>query len=73
MKNTIDLPLSSFYSVKMSLSELKRRNLIVKVCLENPNKSQTVEHFKLLGFKILTIYLTIRGFEEQKKVERISS
>jgi hypothetical protein len=39
----------------MSLLELQRRNLIVKFCLETPNKSksETDEHFKLLGFKIL--------------------
>jgi hypothetical protein len=56
----------------MSLSELQRRNLIVKCCPENPNKSksETVEHFKLLGFKISTIYHTITKFEKQEKVER---
>jgi DeoR/GlpR family transcriptional regulator of sugar metabolism len=55
----------------MSLSELQRRNLIVKFCLENPNKSKsTVEHFKLLGVKIPTIYRTIKRFEKQEKVER---
>jgi hypothetical protein len=55
----------------MSLSELQRRNLIV-ICLENPNKSksETVEHFKLLGFKIPTIYRTIKRFEKEEKVER---
>jgi hypothetical protein len=32
----------------MSLSELQRRNKIVKFCLKNPNKSksETVAHFK---------------------------
>jgi hypothetical protein len=56
----------------MSLSELQRRNLIVKFGLQNPNKSksETVEHFKLLGFKIPTIYRTIKRFEKQEKVER---
>jgi hypothetical protein len=55
-----------FKSVKMSLSELQRRNLIVKFCPENPNKSksETVRHFKLLRFKIPTIY---RRFEKQEK------
>jgi hypothetical protein len=41
-------------------------------CLEDPNKSKT-EHFKLLGFKIPTIYRTIivqQRFEKQEKVER---
>jgi hypothetical protein len=58
----------------MSLSELQRRNLIVKFCLEKPNKSksETVEHFKfkLMGFKSPTIYRTIKRFEKQEKVER---
>jgi hypothetical protein len=56
----------------MSLSELQRRNLIVKFCVENPNKSKskTVEHFKLLGFKIPTIYRRIKRFEYHEKVER---
>jgi hypothetical protein len=56
----------------MSLSELQCRNLIVKFCLENPNKSksETVEHFKLLGFKIPTFYRTIKRFAKQEKVER---
>jgi hypothetical protein len=30
----------------------------------------TVEHFKVLGFKIPTIYRTIKRFEKQEKVER---
>jgi hypothetical protein len=53
----------------MSLSELQRRNLIVKFYLENPNKikSETVEHFKLLGFKTPTIHRTIKRFEKQQK------
>jgi hypothetical protein len=67
MENTIDL-LSSilrrrrihkrFKSVKMSLSEFQRQNLIVKFCLENPNKSksETAEHFKVLGCMISTVY-----------------
>jgi hypothetical protein len=40
----------------MSLSELQRRNFLVKFCLENPNKtkSETVEHFKLLALQSLT-------------------
>jgi transposase len=61
-----------FLSVKMSLSELQRRNLIVKFCLENPNKnkSETVEYFKLLEFKTPTIYRTIKRFEKQEKVEK---
>jgi hypothetical protein len=56
-------------SVKMSLSESQRQNLIVKFCPENPNKSksETVEHFKLLGFKILTICRTIKRFEKLEK------
>jgi DNA-binding transcriptional regulator YhcF (GntR family) len=61
-----------FLSVKMSLSELQRRNLIVKFWLENPNKnkSETVEHFKLLEFKTPTINRTIKRFEKQEKVEK---
>jgi hypothetical protein len=57
---------------KISLSELQRRNLIVKFCLENPNKSksETVEHFKLLGFKIPPIYRAIKRFEKQEKSSR---
>jgi hypothetical protein len=46
-----------FEAVKMSLSELQRRNKIVKFCLQNPNKSknETAEYFKLLRpFKFLT-------------------
>jgi Fe2+ or Zn2+ uptake regulation protein len=56
----------------MSLSELQRRNLIVKFSLKNPNKSkrETDENFKLLEFKIPTIYRTIKMFEKQKKVDR---
>jgi hypothetical protein len=56
----------------MSLSELQRRNFILKFCLQNPNKSknETVELFKLLEFKILPIYRTIIRFEKQEKVER---
>jgi hypothetical protein len=52
----------------MSLSELQRQNLIVKCGPEIPNKSKsgTVEHFKLLGFKIHTIYRTIKWFEKQE-------
>jgi hypothetical protein len=40
--------LMRFLFVKMTLSELQR---VVKFCLKNPNKSKsdTVEHFKLLG------------------------
>jgi hypothetical protein len=61
-----------FKSVKMSLSELQRRNLLVKFCPENPNKSKSetvthFKHFKLLRFKIPTIY---RRFAKQEKVER---
>jgi hypothetical protein len=54
----------------MSLSELRR--LIVKFCLGNPSKckSETVEHFKLLGFKIATTYRTIKMCEKEEKVER---
>jgi hypothetical protein len=54
------------------LSELQRRNLILKFCLENPNKSksETVGHFKLVGFKIPTINWTIKRFEKQEKVEK---
>jgi hypothetical protein len=77
MKNTIDLPssilrrrgiLMRFLSVKMSLSELQRRNLIVNFCLQNSNesKSETFEHFKLLRFK--TIYRTIERFAKQEKL-----
>jgi hypothetical protein len=56
----------------MSFSESQRRNLIVKFCLENLNKSksETVEHFKLLEFKIPTIYRTIKRFETQEKVKQ---
>jgi hypothetical protein len=56
----------------MSLSELQRGNLIVKFCLENLNKSksETVEHFKLVEFKIPTICRTNKRFEKQEKVER---
>jgi hypothetical protein len=58
----------------MSFSELQRRNLIVKFCLENSNKSKNetvdVEHFKLLGFNIPIIFLTIKRFEKQEKMER---
>jgi hypothetical protein len=56
----------------MLLSELQRRNLIIKFCLENLNKSksETVEHFKLLGCKTPTIYRTIKRFEKQEKLER---
>jgi hypothetical protein len=38
----------------------------------NPNKSksETIEHFKLLGFKIPAIYRTIKRFEKQEKVEK---
>jgi arginine repressor len=56
----------------MSLSESQRQNLIVKLCPKNPNKSksETVEHFKLLGFKILTTSRTIKMFEKLEKVER---
>jgi hypothetical protein len=56
----------------MSLSELQRRNLIVKFCLEKPNesKSETVEYYKLLEFKIPTIYRTIERFKNQENVER---
>jgi hypothetical protein len=55
----------------MSLSELQRRNFIVKFYLENPNKSknETVEHFKLMGLKIPTIYRTIKRFEKQEKLD----
>jgi hypothetical protein len=81
MKNSIDLTssilrrreiLMRFKSIKMSFSELQRRNLFVKTCLENPNKSkcETVEHFKLLIFKIPTNYRTINRFEEQDKEEK---
>jgi hypothetical protein len=47
-----------FKAVKMSLSELQRRNFKVKFCLENPNKSksETFEYLKLLGYKKPTIY-----------------
>jgi hypothetical protein len=56
----------------MSLSELQRKNLIVKFYLENPNKSKSepVKHFILLGFKIPTIFRTVKRFEKQAKVER---
>jgi DNA-binding MarR family transcriptional regulator len=56
----------------MSLSELQRRHLIVKFCLENPNKSQseTVEHLQRLGCKIPTIYRTIKRLEKQEKAKR---
>jgi hypothetical protein len=55
----------------MSLQELQRRNLVVKFCLENPNKSKSeaVKHFKLLRFKIPTIYRTIKRFEKQENVD----
>jgi hypothetical protein len=58
----------------MSLSELQRLNLIVRYYLETPNESQseTVEHFKLLAFKIPTIYRTIKRFENQEKVENVT-
>jgi hypothetical protein len=54
----------------MSHSELQHPNLIVKCCLENPNKSksETVEHFKLLEFKIPTIYRRIKRFEKQENL-----
>jgi hypothetical protein len=54
------------------VSEFQRRNLIVKFCLENPSKSksETVEHFKVLEFKIHTINRTIKRFEKQEKVKR---
>jgi hypothetical protein len=48
------------------MSESQRRKLIVEFCLENP-KCETVEHFKLLGFKIPTIYRTIIGLRSKKK------
>jgi hypothetical protein len=54
----------------MLLSELQRQNLIVKMFLQNPNKSksETVEHFKLLGFKILTIYrIQLKGLTRARK------
>jgi hypothetical protein len=35
-----------------------------------PKKSKSVDQFKLLGFKIPTIYRTIKRFEKQEKVER---
>jgi hypothetical protein len=47
MKNTIDLP-SSFLrrrGILMRFNLSQRRNLILKFCLKNPNKSETVEHF----------------------------
>jgi hypothetical protein len=60
----------------MYLSELQRRNIIVKFCLENPNKSkrETKESTlkKLLEFKIPTIYRTIKRSEKQEKEERIN-
>jgi hypothetical protein len=54
----------------VSLSELQRRNLIVKFRLENPNKSisETVEYLKLLGYKKFPIYCTIKKFEKQENV-----
>jgi hypothetical protein len=52
--------------------ELQRRNLSEKCCLENPNKrrNKNIEPFKLLGFKIPSIYRTIIRFEKQEKEER---
>jgi hypothetical protein len=54
------------------MTELRRRNLIVRFCLENSNKSksETAEHFKRLRFKIPTIYRTSKRFEKQEKVEK---
>jgi hypothetical protein len=45
------------------------RILIVKFCLETPNKSKskTVEAFRLLGFKIPTINRTINKSLRSKK------
>jgi hypothetical protein len=34
------------------------------------SKSETVEHFKLLEFKILIIYRRVKRFEKQEKVKR---
>jgi DNA polymerase III alpha subunit (gram-positive type) len=47
-------------------------NLIVKFCLEHPNKSksETLEYFKLLKFQKLTIYRKIKRFEKQENVEK---
>jgi hypothetical protein len=56
----------------MTLSELQCRNLIVKFCLQNPNKikRETGEYFKLLGYKNSTIYRTNKRFaEDVNKIE----
>jgi hypothetical protein len=61
-----------FKAAKMSLSDIQRRNLMVKFCLENPNKrkSETVEYYKLLEYKKPTSYCTIKRFQKQENVER---
>jgi hypothetical protein len=63
-----------FWAVKILLSKF-RQNSIVRLCLENPNKSksETVEYFQLLGYQKPTIYRNIKRFEKLENLERIMS
>jgi hypothetical protein len=54
------------------MSDLQRRNLVVKFCLKNPNKSksETVEQCKLLKYKKPTIYGEIKRFDKQENMKK---
>jgi hypothetical protein len=73
MKNTIDLPssilrirgiLMRFEPVKMSLSELQRRNLIVKFCLAKVRLLSTLNYWDL-GLPLFIVQL--KGLRSKKK------
>jgi hypothetical protein len=58
----------------MTLSELKRRNLLVKCCLENPNKSKskTVEYYKLFWNTRNPLSHSIKRYALEENVEKNS-
>jgi predicted DNA-binding transcriptional regulator AlpA len=77
MKNTV----INFAQTRSSHTFLIRQNVSFRITASKFNckilprksiksKSETVEHFKLLGFKISTIYRTIGRFKKQEKVEK---